>query len=67
METMISVDRRLCTGCAMCVPCCPEEVISCFGLAGVDDGCTACLGCVGYCPVGALREKEVKEVPRRNE
>ena len=64
---MISVDRRLCTGCAMCVPYCPERVISCLGHAEVGDGCTACLACVSYCPVDALHESEGEGGRPRNE
>ncbi|MFH1350601.1 MAG: 4Fe-4S binding protein [Pseudomonadota bacterium] len=55
---MITVDETLCVGCAMCVPFCPEEALSCLGLAHVDEGCTECLTCLDFCPVGALKEEE---------
>jgi NAD-dependent dihydropyrimidine dehydrogenase PreA subunit len=53
---MISVDENLCVGCAMCVPYCPEDAISCYGLAEVNEDCIDCLTCLEYCPVDALKE-----------
>jgi NAD-dependent dihydropyrimidine dehydrogenase PreA subunit len=53
---MISVDDNLCVGCALCVPFCPEDAISSYGLAQVSEDCTECLTCLEYCPVGALKE-----------
>jgi ferredoxin len=58
---MITVDEDLCVGCAMCVPACPEDAISCFGAAEINEQCTECLMCLASCPVLALR-KPVKEV-----
>ncbi len=58
--TMIMVDEELCVGCAMCVPICPEEALSCFGPARVNECCTVCLACLEFCPVGALKEKTEK-------
>jgi ferredoxin len=57
---MIEVIEGLCTGCATCVPVCPEEAISCFGFAQVNDRCTECLICLEFCPLGALEKKKVQ-------
>ncbi len=52
---MIAVDQSICTGCALCIPECPENALSCWGVAVVqDDICTECMECVQYCPVMAL-------------
>ncbi len=40
----------------MCVTVCPEDALSCFGLAEVHDNCNGCLTCIEYCPSGALTE-----------
>lgn len=53
---MISVDQNLCVGCALCVPYCPEDAISCYGQARINDNCIDCLACLEYCPVEALKE-----------
>ena len=58
---MITVDESLCVGCASCVPTCPEEALSSFGLAHVGKSCTECLVCLEFCPVGALREERGNE------
>ena len=58
---MITVEEDLCVGCAMCVPACPEEAISCFGLARVDERCTECLMCIPSCPVLALGKPTQEE------
>lgn len=55
---MVEVVKRLCTGCAACVPACPEEAISCFGLVQVNERCTECLICLEFCPLGALEKKK---------
>ena len=53
---MISLDENLCVGCSLCVPYCPEDAISCYGMAEVNENCIDCLVCLEYCPVGALKE-----------
>ncbi|MBT4091898.1 MAG: 4Fe-4S binding protein, partial [Deltaproteobacteria bacterium] len=42
-----------CVGCSLCVPICPEEALSCYGLVIVNEYCTDCLECIEFCPVGA--------------
>ena len=57
---MIVVNKDLCVGCALCVPMCPEEAISCLGVVSIGENCIECLACLEYCPVSALGEnKEV--------
>lgn len=57
---MIEVIEELCTGCAMCVPVCPEGAILGFGLVQINDRCTECLTCLEFCPLGALKEKKAE-------
>ncbi len=53
---MIIVEEDTCVGCSLCIPVCPEEALSCYGLAEVNENCTDCLTCLEFCPVGALQE-----------
>ncbi len=53
---MISIDNDRCVGCSLCVPICPEEALTCYGIVIVDEYCNDCLICIEYCPVGALLE-----------
>jgi NAD-dependent dihydropyrimidine dehydrogenase PreA subunit len=55
---MITILEEYCVGCALCVPFCPEEAISCYGRVEISECCTECLSCLEYCPVGALKEPE---------
>ncbi|MBT3260194.1 MAG: 4Fe-4S binding protein [Deltaproteobacteria bacterium] len=50
-----------CVGCSLCVPICPEEALSCYGLVIVNEYCTDCLECIEFCPVGAFQEPEQGE------
>ncbi len=59
--TMITVFKKRCVGCSLCVPICPEESISCYGKAEVSDTCTECLSCLEFCPVAAPNEAGGKE------
>ncbi|WP_048057978.1 DUF362 domain-containing protein [Methanothermococcus okinawensis] len=44
-----------CVGCGECVPFCPFEAITTYGMAIVDkEKCTECGICVDYCPIDAL-------------
>ena len=52
---MVTVVEECCVGCALCIPICPEEAISCYGRAQVSETCTECLACLEFCPVGALK------------
>ncbi len=65
-EEMIGVNEALCTGCATCVPICPEEALECRGKAHVNDRCTECLVCVDYCPLDALGKGERKKRVERS-
>jgi NAD-dependent dihydropyrimidine dehydrogenase PreA subunit len=58
---MIAILEECCVGCALCVPFCPEEAISCYGRVAVSETCTECLSCLEFCPVGALKEPEPGE------
>ena len=58
---MIVVDEKLCTGCSLCVPECPEAALSCFGWAKVSPDCVNCMACMDFCPSGALREMTSSE------
>ena len=56
---MVWVNEAECVGCGHCQPSCPEEAISVWGMAKVDDGkCTECLECIDWCPVDALEARE---------
>jgi NAD-dependent dihydropyrimidine dehydrogenase PreA subunit len=57
---MILVDENACVGCAMCVPACPDEAISCCGKASIGENCTECLTCLEFCPVCALGEDKTQ-------
>ncbi|MDP2659325.1 MAG: 4Fe-4S binding protein [Dehalococcoidia bacterium] len=53
----IRVLENACVGCGSCVPVCPTEALSVWGLSKCDpDLCNDCLDCVPYCPVDALME-----------
>jgi Pyruvate/2-oxoacid:ferredoxin oxidoreductase delta subunit len=55
---MIVVDEERCVGCGHCVPFCPEDVLSTFGISKVDgENCTDCLICMDYCPCDAILEE----------
>lgn len=52
---MLVVNEDICVGCALCLPFCPNEAITVWGVAKVNrDDCIECLECVDYCPVDAL-------------
>ncbi|MCP4114536.1 MAG: 4Fe-4S dicluster domain-containing protein [Desulfobacteraceae bacterium] len=52
---MVVVNPLKCTGCAFCVPVCPNRAITSLGRAEVDkDRCVACLECLDFCPATAL-------------
>ena len=45
---------QVCVGCGQCSVFCPNDAISVFGRASVDENCVGCETCVDYCPLGAL-------------
>lgn len=54
---MIRIDEVKCTGCNLCAFSCPEDAISCFGVAYLDGSkCTGCLVCLWFCPMDAIEE-----------
>ncbi|MHC4249131.1 MAG: ATP-binding protein [Planctomycetota bacterium] len=63
---IISIDEEKCTGCAECIPNCPEGA-----LQVIDDKCRLvsdlfCDGlgaCVGHCPTGAMTVEEREAEP----
>jgi len=68
---MYTVDEDACTGCGLCVECCPTKAISIRGrVAEIDeDSCTSCGACRDECPQGAIYEYEALPAPweRRGE
>jgi len=54
---LIQIDLEKCTGCSLCVFCCAEKVITCWGIAKIDkEKCTNCMQCAKFCPVSAIKE-----------
>ncbi|MFC1923982.1 DUF362 domain-containing protein [Chloroflexota bacterium] len=52
---MVVVKEEICVGCGLCLPFCPNEAITVWGVAKVNnDECIECLECIDYCPVDAL-------------
>ncbi|ABB24525.1 ATP-binding protein [Pelodictyon luteolum] len=55
---VIQIDEQLCTGCAQCIPGCPEGALRVIdGKARLvsDLFCDGLGACVGHCPTGAMR------------
>ena len=45
----------------MCLAACPQEAITCFGSARLnEEDCIDCLDCIAFCPNGALVQIEIK-------
>ena len=55
---MIKIITDRCVGCSLCVPVCPLDALTCYGILTVNDNCTGCLDCIEYCPKGAIEEPE---------
>ncbi|MDK2987347.1 MAG: hypothetical protein PWQ47_485 [Methanothermococcus sp.] len=50
---MVILDN--CVGCGGCVPFCPFDAISTYGVATIDgEKCTECKTCISYCPLNAI-------------
>jgi NAD-dependent dihydropyrimidine dehydrogenase PreA subunit len=57
--TVRKLDREKCTGCGICVACCPMDVLrldseSGKAYAAYPLDCVACWGCESFCPVNAI-------------
>jgi Pyruvate/2-oxoacid:ferredoxin oxidoreductase delta subunit len=51
------VSEERCVGCAACMPFCPNEAITVYGVAEIDpERCKNCGLCVAYCPNDAIEE-----------
>lgn len=53
----ITLDRKRCVGCSMCVNVCPHEVFAVEDKKAVlvdKDGCMECGACAANCPVEAI-------------
>lgn len=67
---IIKIDATKCTGCALCIPNCPEGAIRVIdGKARVvsDLFCDGLGACIGHCPEGAIEieEREAEEYDER--
>lgn len=55
---IITIDERKCTGCAECIPACPEgalQVIDGKARLVSDLFCDGLGACIGHCPTGAMQ------------
>lgn len=51
------VREERCVGCAACMPFCPNEAITVYGVAEIDrERCKNCGLCLAYCPNDAIEE-----------
>ncbi len=49
------VHEERCVGCGACMPFCPKEAISVYGIAEIDEErCVNCGLCAAYCPNDAI-------------
>jgi ferredoxin len=63
---IITIDQEKCTGCALCIPNCPEGALRIIdGKARLvsDLFCDGLGACLGYCPEGAITVKEREAEP----
>lgn len=68
---IIKIDEKKCTGCADCIPNCPEGALQIIdGKARLisDLFCDGLGACIGYCPEGAIKieEREAEAYDERN-
>jgi NAD-dependent dihydropyrimidine dehydrogenase PreA subunit len=57
--TIKKLDQEKCTGCGICVACCPMDVLRLDKESGKAcvaylKDCVACWGCESFCPVNAI-------------
>lgn len=50
----LEADNVLCTGCGVCLECCPVQAISMEGVPLINDKCVLCMQCVRNCPEQAF-------------
>ncbi|MBN1604880.1 MAG: 4Fe-4S binding protein [Chitinispirillaceae bacterium] len=65
-RNIITIDQQKCTGCALCIPNCPEGAIQIIdGKARMisDLMCDGLGACLGHCPEGAIRVIEREAEP----
>ena len=60
MDTSITVDRELCTGCEACVLLCPRQLLYIDEKSGTcgairQNQCDRLKGCERVCPTGAIK------------
>lgn len=63
---IINIDENKCTGCAQCIPNCPEGALQIIdGKARLisDLFCDGLGACMGYCPEGAINIEEREAAP----
>jgi NAD-dependent dihydropyrimidine dehydrogenase PreA subunit len=57
--TVKKLDQEKCTGCGICVACCPMDVLrldkdTSKAYVAYPKDCVACWGCESFCPVNAI-------------
>jgi len=65
-RSIIKIDEEKCTGCALCIPNCPEGAIQIIdGKARLvsDLMCDGLGACLGHCPEGAITVEEREAEP----
>ena len=65
-RNVIIIDERLCNGCGLCVPNCPEGALQIIdGKARLvsDLFCDGLGACIGHCPEGAIAVEEREAEP----
>lgn len=63
---IITIDERRCTGCAECIPACPEgalQVIDGKARLVSDLFCDGLGACIGHCPTGAMQVESREAEP----
>lgn len=73
-RTIIKIDERLCNGCGLCIPACPEQALQIINTPAGPKArlvkeffCDGMGACLGACPTGALTIKEDEVDPYNEE